>query len=60
MLSLAVHNARVVACAVVRGAHRDGWLPQAKFRLDTVSAATGALVTRPGQKPPPEPPPALS
>jgi len=57
VLSLAAHNAWVMACAGVRRAHRDGWLPQARFLLGLVSVAAGALAARPARKPPPEPPP---
>jgi len=57
VLSLAAHNAWVMARAGVRRAHRDGWLPQAKFFLGLVSVAAGALAARPARKPPPEPPP---
>lgn len=53
VLSLAAHSARVMACAGMRRASRDGRLPQAMFRLLLISRAAGALAARPGPKPRP-------
>jgi len=59
VLSLAAHNKRAVACAGVRHAHRDGWLPQAKLLLGLASVAAGALPARPKRKSSPAQPPVL-